>query len=150
VNNKAFWDKISQLEMLIVNIKEWIYSVDWFFFSENRRFLLQNGLFREIFHRLAFLACCNMRHFKDFMIILSLLLFRLIAIFIFNLSSDWRQKIISSFKECGMTKDEFIRLLARFVKSIHVELYNKLLTCLMKLLTLRCLKYLGNTSPSKA
>ena len=136
--------------MLIIDVKEWIYRKDRLLLSEYLRFLLEDSLFGEIFHGLALLIWCYMRHLECFVVFLSLLLFGLITIFVFKLSSHWRQKVISSLEEGRMTKDEFIRLLSRLMKSIHIQLCYKIHTCLMKLLTFLCLKYFGNTSPSKA
>ena len=35
MDNETLWDKISQLEMLIVDVKEWINCIDRLLFSEN-------------------------------------------------------------------------------------------------------------------
>jgi hypothetical protein len=69
---------------------------------------------------------------------------------VLQFSLDHREQIVPALQEAGMGEDEFGRLSPRLVEAVHVELNGASLTCLMKLLTLRCLKYRGRVVASKA
>ena len=66
----------------------------------------------------------------------------------FYFSSNLSEKFFSPFQEVRMRKDKLCWFSSRFLESIHIQLHNQKYTCLMKLLTFRCLKYFGSTISS--
>ena len=62
---------------------------------------------------------------------------------VFYFSTDQGQKLLLPLEEIWMREDQFRWLPPWFLESIHIELNVIMCTCLMKLWTFLCLKYLG-------
>lgn len=83
--------------------------------------------------------------------LLRLLLLPFLALgLVLQFSLDHRQQVLPPLQEAGMREDQLGGLSPGLVEPVHVELNGARLTCLMKLLTLRCLKYRGRVVASKA